>query len=126
MRVFRSSSQVFFKIVRVCRQLHENFVCHICTCDVALHACVCTCMHTRYNAHTLGISIATSNSVQCASARDNNANMHVCDMYLHNLKMAHRLRVITLFSCGYSISSIRKRFIEGTSTSTATCYRAIN
>ena len=38
MRVFRSSSRVFFTIVRVCRQLHENFACHTRTCDIALHA----------------------------------------------------------------------------------------
>ena len=30
--------RVFFKIVRVCRQLHGNFACHTHTCDVALHA----------------------------------------------------------------------------------------
>ena len=91
MRVFHSSSQVFFKIARVCRQLHENFTCHTRTCDVALHARVHTCMHARYNACmlTLGISIAMSNSVQCASARDNNANVHVRDTYVHDLNMAH-------------------------------------
>ena len=84
------------------------------TCDVALHSRVCTCMHACYNARmlTLAILIATSNSVLCASAQDDNANMHVHDTYVHGLKMARpihdRLRVLTLFPRGYSISSIRK------------------
>ena len=43
----RSSSRVFFKIVHVCRQLHENLACHTHTCDVAKHARVRMCMHAR-------------------------------------------------------------------------------
>ena len=51
--VFCSSSRVFlFKIVHVCRQLHENFVSHTRTCDITLHARVRTCMHAGYNART--------------------------------------------------------------------------
>ena len=47
--------------------------------------------------------------------------MHVRDTYVHDLKMARltihdRLPVITLFSRGYSVSSIRKRLaVENTS-----------
>ena len=57
-----------------------------------------------------------SNSVQCASARDDNPNVHVRETYVHDLKMAwpihDRLHVISLFSCGCSISSIHKRLID--------------
>ena len=62
------------------------YIIHCCpTCSRTY-----TCMHACYNACTLtlGISIATSNSVQCGSARDDNANVHVCGMYVHDLKVA--------------------------------------
>ena len=55
---------------------------------VYVRACMHVITHARYNAHTfmLGISIVTSNSIQCASARDNTANVHVCDIVCTQLK----------------------------------------
>ena len=44
---FVASLRVFFKIVCVYRQLHENFTCDTHTCDVIKHAHVRTCMHVH-------------------------------------------------------------------------------
>ena len=87
MRVFRSSSRVFFKIVRVCRQLHENFVSHTRTCDIAKHACIRMCMHARSRKEIRSPRVA--NSVQYASAQDDNPNVNVRQTYVHSLKIAH-------------------------------------
>ena len=109
-RVFRSSSRVFFKVVRVSRQLHGNFACHTHTCDVALHARV------RVTRVCFACSRVFLKIVRVCRQLHGNF-VHVRDTYVHELKMGRltvhdRLRVITLFSRGYSISTIRKRLIE--------------
>ena len=98
--------------MRVWRQQHENFACNARTIQ-----CTHSTTHARYNARRALGTIATSNSIQCIGARDDNANVHVRDTYVHDLKMARltihdRLPVITLFSRGYSVSSSHKRLAE--------------
>ena len=52
-------------------------------------AYVRACTHVTMHAHSRKEFRSPSNSVQCASVRDDNPNVHVHQTYVHGLKMAH-------------------------------------
>ena len=109
--------------MRACRQLHGNVSCHKCTRPVPiLHAFKNACVHALVpfpflhallftcfqNVHALlhvvipklTRRLLVYRLVPRVSCKDGRLTIH------------ERLRVITLFSCGHSVSSIRERLAK--------------